>query len=184
MFVVVGPRHRIVAEVARGLQRSWGVGENAKVFHVVLVEPEIPPNAGNVMRMCANTGSQLHLVAPLGFEVDDARMRRAGLDYRDMTTLTVHDDWSALVATVGERRLFAFTAAAHRWHTDSDYQPGDVLVFGRESTGLSEEVLSQFPADRQLRIPMVPVSRSLNLSNSAAIAVYDGWRRAGFPGAE
>ena len=154
------------------------------MFDVVLVEPEIPPNAGNVMRMCANTGSHLHVVEPLGFDVDDARMRRAGLDYRDMTTLTVHQDWSALVAALGERRLFAFTSAATRWHTDSDYQPGDALVFGRESTGLPEKVLAQFPAEQQLRIPMVPGSRSLNLSNSAAIAVYDGWRRAGFPGAE
>ena len=170
--------------VSAGVCTDGWVRENANVFHVVLVEPEIPPNAGNVMRMCANTGSQLHLVAPLGFEVDDARMRRAGLDYRDMTTLTVHEDWSALIATVGERRLFAFTAASTQWHTDSDYQPGDVLVFGRESTGLSADVLSQFPAQQQLRIPMVPGSRSLNLSNSAAIAVYDGWRRAGFPGAE
>lgn len=154
------------------------------MFHVVLVQPEIPPNAGNVMRMCANTGSQLHLVEPLGFDVDDARMRRAGLDYRDMTTLTVHQDWPALVTALGEQRLFAFTSAATRWHTDSDYQPGDALVFGRESTGLPENVLAQFPAEQQLRIPMVPGSRSLNLSNSAAVAVYDGWRRAGFPGAD
>ena len=97
------------------------------MFEIVLVEPEIPPNAGNVMRMCANTGSQLHLVRPLGFEIDDARMRRAGLDYRDMTTLAVHDSWEALTNSLGERRSFAFTAQAQRWHSQAHYQPGDML---------------------------------------------------------
>lgn len=153
------------------------------MFDVVLVQPEIPPNSGNVMRMCANTGSRLHLVAPLGFEVDDARLRRAGLDYRDMTTLTVHDGWPQLRAALADRRMFAFTAAAARWHTAAAFAAGDVLVFGQESTGLPDEVLADFPGDRRLRIPMVPGSRSLNLSNSAAVGVYEAWRQIGFPGA-
>lgn len=153
------------------------------MFDVVLVHPEIPPNSGNVMRMCANTGSRLHLVAPLGFEVDDARLRRAGLDYRDMTTLTVHDGWPQLRAVLPGRRMFAFTAAAARWHTAVAFAAGDVLVFGRESTGLPEAVLGEFADERRLRIPMVAGSRSLNLSNSAAVAVYEAWRQIGFPGA-
>lgn len=162
---------------------GWDLmGQNALVFHVVLVEPEIPPNAGNAMRMCANTGSQLHLVKPLGFEVDDSRMRRAGLDYRDMTTMTVHEDWPALLAAMADRRLFAFTASAKAWHTQAEYLADDVLVFGRESTGLPQHILSTIPAEQQLRIPMVPGSRSLNLSNSAAVAVYEGWRQLGFAG--
>jgi tRNA (cytidine/uridine-2'-O-)-methyltransferase len=153
------------------------------VFDVVLVTPEIAPNAGNVMRMCANTGSRLHLVAPLGFDLDDAKMRRAGLDYRDMTTVTVHSDWATAAAVFAGRRMFAFTAQARQWHTDAAFAALDVLVFGRESSGLPETVLGQLPADRLLRIPMVPGSRSLNLSNSAALAVYEAWRQIGFPGA-
>ena len=154
------------------------------VFDVVLVNPEIPPNTGNVMRMCANTGSRLHLVEPLGFDLDDAKMRRAGLDYRDMTTVTVHRDWEAAAVVFAGRRIFAFTAQASRWHTDAEFGAADVLVFGQESRGLPDAVVEQLPAECLLRIPMVPGSRSLNLSNSAALGVFEAWRQLGFPGAQ
>jgi tRNA (cytidine/uridine-2'-O-)-methyltransferase len=153
------------------------------VFDVVLVHPQIPPNAGNVMRLCANSGARLHLVAPLGFDLDDAKMRRAGLDYRDMTTVTPHDDWDSAVRALAGRRMFAFTAQSDHWHTAARFAKGDVLVFGRESTGLPDDILGQFPAERRLRIPMVAGSRSLNLSNSVALGVYEAWRQLGFAGA-
>ena len=154
------------------------------MFHVVLVQPEIPPNAGNVMRMCANSGSELHLVEPLGFELDDARMRRAGLAYRDMTTISLHRSWSACRERFIGHQMFAFTAAASQSFTTVNFEPGDVLVLGQESVGLSSEILADFAVDQRLRIPMVPGSRSINLSNSAAIAVYDAWRQNDFRGAE
>ncbi len=154
------------------------------MFDVVLVHPEIPPNTGNVMRMCANTGSRLHLVAPLGFDTDDAKLRRAGLDYRDLTTMTVHADWEATVRLFAGRRMFAFTAKAQHRYTGTAFESDDVLVFGRESTGLPDAIIEEFPPQRRLRIPMVAGSRSLNLSNAAAVAVFEAWRQLGFPGAE
>ena len=152
------------------------------MFNVVLVHPEIPPNTGNVIRLCANTGCRLHLVRPLGFELDDARLRRAGLDYHEYTSLTVHADWPALVAAAGGARLVAFTTRGSVLLGDGRLEAGDWLVFGSETAGLPPAILAGFaPADR-LRLPMRPASRSLNLSNAVAVAVFEGWRRLGYTG--
>ncbi len=150
------------------------------MFHVVLHRPEIPPNTGNLMRLCVNTGNRLHLIRPLGFELDDARLRRAGLDYREYADVSVHDNLDAFVDSVRPSRLFAFTQHAERVYTDVAYTDGDALLFGRESDGLPPEVL-EFPAvaDR-LRIPIATGGRSLNLANAAAVVVYEAWRQNGF----
>jgi len=132
------------------------------------------------MRLCANTGSKLHLVRPLGFEMDNARLRRAGLDYRDRTTVTVYDDWLTVRAQLAEHRWFAFTGKATRSFCEPEYRLGDVLVFGQESTGLPPQILADIADADQLRIPMIPGSRSLNVSNAVAVAVYEGWRQQGF----
>lgn len=154
------------------------------MFCVVLVQPEIPPNTGNVIRLCANTGAALHLVEPLGFPLDHAKMRRAGLDYHEFASLTVHPDWRACRVAIGgaNERWFAATtrgacalgAVAHR--------PGDVFVFGRETAGLPPDVLSEFPDAQRIRVPMQPHSRSLNLSNTVAVVVYEAWRQQGYAG--
>ena len=149
------------------------------MFHVVLVNPEIPPNAGNVIRLCANTGAHLHLVEPLGFSMDDKQLKRAGLDYHEMANVRVHADWAACRAELGPRR-FAFSTRATSIHTETRFEPGDALVFGPEAAGLSEEFLAEFAAGSQLRIPMVPGNRSLNLSNAVAVVVYEAWRQQGF----
>jgi tRNA (cytidine/uridine-2'-O-)-methyltransferase len=151
------------------------------MIDVVLVHPEIPPNTGNVIRMCANTGSRLHLVEPLGFTLGDAQLRRAGLDYRDLTTVTVHASWSDLRAALADRRLLAFTTTATQRHTQVRYGSHDALVFGCESVGLPPDIVAEFPAQRQVRIPMVTGSRSLNLSNAVAVGVYEAWRQQDFP---
>ena len=157
------------------------------MFAVVLVHPEIPPNTGNVIRLTANTATELHLVEPLGFRMDDRELRRAGLDYYEYARVQVHADYgachAALAARVPERRWFAFTTQASRSLYDERFAPGDVLVFGSESSGLPDAVLAQFPADRRLRIPMRPDVRSLNLSNAVAVAVYEAWRQQEFAGA-
>lgn len=156
------------------------------MFSVVLVHPEIPPNTGNVIRLCANTGVALHLVEPLGFPLDDAKMRRAGLDYHEFASLSVHRDWpacrAALAATPPER-WFAATTRASQFASGIAYRPGDVFVFGRETAGLPAEVLSGFPVAQRIRVPMQPNSRSLNLSNAVAVVVYEAWRQQGFAGA-
>ena len=152
------------------------------MFHVVLVAPEIPPNTGNVIRLCANTGAKLHLIEPLGFDLSDAQLRRAGLDYAEMACVTVHQDWPACRAVLGDARLFALTTKANHSHTSSDYQPGDAFVFGSESRGLPMNVLADIEADRRLRLPLIPGNRSLNLSNAVAIMVYEAWRQQGFAG--
>lgn len=149
---------------------------------VVLVEPEIPPNTGNVIRLCANTGAELHLVRPLGFPLDDARMRRAGLDYHEYATMQVHDDWAACKAALAGRRMFAVETTGIVPPHDTALQSGDVFVFGSETKGLSDAVLADFPPERQLRLPMRPAIRSLNLSNAVAVTVYEAWRQLGFPG--
>jgi len=154
------------------------------MIHVVLYQPEIPPNAGNVIRLCANTGSRLHLVRPLGFRMDDARLKRAGLDYREWASVREYDSLAAVLEALGDTRLFAFTTKAARPHTEPSYQPGDTLLFGPESRGLPDEVLESIREARRLRIPMVADSRSLNLSNAVAVAVFEAWRQLGFPGAE
>lgn len=153
------------------------------MIHIVLVEPEIPPNTGNVIRLCANTGATLHLVRPLGFPLDDARMRRAGLDYHEYATMLVHDDWRACKAALAGHRMFAIETCGTRSPHETTLAVGDVFVFGSETKGLSTEVLADFDADHQLRLPMRPSMRSLNLSNSVAVTMYEAWRQLGFPGA-
>lgn len=155
------------------------------MIHVVLVEPEIPPNTGNVIRLCANTGAQLHLVQPLGFPLDDARMRRAGLDYHEYAKMQVHASWEAFVQTCQPpaERCFAMTTKGKRSPYAVQFKAGDYLVFGSETRGLSEERRNWFARDNWLRLPMQAESRSLNLSNSVAIAVYEAWRQLGFEGA-
>ncbi|HEU4856159.1 MAG TPA: tRNA (cytidine(34)-2'-O)-methyltransferase [Rhodanobacteraceae bacterium] len=153
------------------------------MLHVILFQPEIPPNTGNVIRLCANAGASLHLIRPLGFALDNAKMRRAGLDYHEFVNLQVHDDLDACLAELLQPRVFAFTShAAHRY-TDTRFVDGDALLFGRETSGLPAEVLATVPEPRRLRLPMQPDNRSLNLSNSVAVAVYEAWRQQGFPGA-
>lgn len=149
------------------------------MIDIVLFQPEIPGNTGNIIRLCANTGARLHLVRPLGFELDDARMRRAGLDYHEWADMRVHDDWAALKAAL-PGRYFACTTRGSRPAFDVRFADGDVLVFGPETRGLPEDVLAEFAADQRLRLPMRPGSRSLNLSNSVAVMTYEAWRQAGF----
>ena len=153
------------------------------MLHVILHQPQIPPNTGNVIRLCANSGAALHLVRPLGFALDHARMRRAGLDYHEYARVQVHRDLAACRAALdapAPRRWFALTTKAARSLYDNAFAPGDVLVFGRESAGLPDSVLDAFPPDRRLRIPMRPGVRSLNLSNAVAVAVYEAWRQNAF----
>jgi tRNA (cytidine/uridine-2'-O-)-methyltransferase len=152
------------------------------MFEIVLVQPEIPPNTGNVIRLSANTGCRLHLVRPLGFDLSDKILRRAGLDYHEYAELRVHDDWPALRAALAGRRLFAFTTKAARPYSEIAWQPGDVFVFGPETRGLPAEVLAEFPQPRRLRLPMLPGQRSLNLSNAVAVTVFEAWRQNGFAG--
>jgi tRNA (cytidine/uridine-2'-O-)-methyltransferase len=153
------------------------------VFHIVFVEPRIPPNTGSAIRTAAATGAHLHLVQPLGFEMSDARLRRAGLDYHDLATVTVQPSLDQLWATVLPAGVYAFTASATTNYADIGYRPGDVLMFGPEPTGLSAEVLADPNITERVRIPMLAGRRSLNLSNSAAIAGYEAWRQVGFAGA-
>jgi len=152
------------------------------VFHVVLYQPEIPANTGNVIRLCANTGSHLHLVRPLGFRLAYRDLRRAGLDYHEYADLRVHDGWSACRAALAGHRFFAFSTRASRQHDAPGYAPRDVFLFGPESSGLPSNVLAEFSGDYCLRLPMQPGSRSLNLSNAVAVVVYEAWRQAGFAG--
>lgn len=153
------------------------------MFDIVLFTPEIPPNTGNVIRLCANTGARLHLVEPLGFNFQDKQLERAGLDYRDLADVTIHRDWAACLAHLGDgRRLYAFSARGTTTFTSVEFTPTDVLVFGPESTGFSEPMLNTFPPRQRLRIPMVPARRSLNLSNTVAVVVYEAWRQLGFEG--
>ncbi|TAN06749.1 MAG: tRNA (cytidine(34)-2'-O)-methyltransferase [Rhodanobacteraceae bacterium] len=152
------------------------------MLHVILYQPEIPPNTGNVIRLCANAGASLHLIRPLGFELDNAKMRRAGLDYHEFVNVAVHDDLEACRAALQRPRVFAFTSHATRRYTDVNFADGDALLFGRETRGLPDDVLQAIPEPRRLRLPMQPDNRSLNLSNAVAVAVYEAWRQMGFPG--
>jgi tRNA (cytidine/uridine-2'-O-)-methyltransferase len=153
------------------------------VFDIVLFQPEIPPNTGNVIRLCANTGARLHLVEPLGFNFEDRQLERAGLDYRDLADIAIHTDWDACVAHLGAgHRYFAFSARGTTRYTSVQFAAGDVLVFGPESTGLTDAMLNSFPEPQRLRLPMQPARRSLNLSNTVAIVIYEAWRQVGFPG--
>jgi len=147
------------------------------------VQPEIPPNTGNVIRLAANSGAELHLVEPLGFALSDRELKRAGLDYHEYTRLIVHADWSTCVAALGARRRYALTTAGKRSHFACELEWDDVFVFGRETSGLPAEILAEFPEEARVRIPMRPEVRSINLSNAVAITVYEAWRQSGFPGA-
>jgi tRNA (cytidine/uridine-2'-O-)-methyltransferase len=153
------------------------------MLHVILFRPEIPPNTGNAIRLCANTGAALHLIRPLGFELDDVRLRRAGLDYHEYARVAVHDSLDACLAGIGRPRVFAFTTRGHVRHVDVRYTSGDALLFGCETAGLPGDVLDTIPEAQRLRLPMRPGSRSLNLSNTVAVAVYEAWRQLGFEGA-
>jgi tRNA (cytidine/uridine-2'-O-)-methyltransferase len=150
------------------------------MFDIVLVEPEIPPNAGNVIRLAANTGCRLHLVEPLGFSMDERSLKRAGLDYHELATVHIHSTWDECRNGFRDRRMFAFTTKATKLYTEVTYARGDVLVFGAETRGLAEPVLAQFEPQHRLRLPMRPGNRSLNLSNAVAVAVFEAWRQLGF----
>ena len=151
------------------------------MFEIVLFEPEIPPNTGNVMRLAANTGCRLHLVRPLGFSLSDKQLERAGMDYRAGIDYTLHDDWDHCRETLAARRIYAVTTKGTQRHDQIRYQAGDVFVFGPETSGLPPHILSQAAA--QLRLPMVAGSRSLNLANAVAVVIYEAWRQLYFPGA-
>ena len=150
------------------------------MFNVVLMEPEIPPNTGNVIRLCANTGAQLHLVHPLGFTLDDARLKRAGLDYHEYADLTEHAHFSDFLQSVGPKRIYALSTKGTTCYAKAAFRPGDALVFGPETRGLSSEFLEALPEQQRLFIPMMPDNRSLNLSNAVALVLYEAWRQNGF----
>ncbi|HLF42325.1 MAG TPA: tRNA (cytidine(34)-2'-O)-methyltransferase [Acidimicrobiia bacterium] len=154
------------------------------MFEIVFYHPEIPPNTGNAMRLAAVTGCRLHLIEPLGFTLDDAKLRRAGMDYRDRASVSVYSDLETWRDTSNPSRVFALTVDGERLHTDPSYQPGDAFLFGPESVGLPDEVQALPWITERLRIPMVPGVRSLNVANSAAVVVYEAWRQNGFTGAE
>ncbi len=153
------------------------------MIDIVLFEPEIPPNTGNIIRLCANTGARLHLVEPLGFSMDEKALRRAGLDYHEFAEIKIHPNWPAAKRAFVGRRLFALTTKGSAPFHDARFLPDDVLVFGPETRGLPAEVLDEFTVDARLRLPMHADSRSLNLSNTVAVAVYEVWRQLGFVGA-
>lgn len=153
------------------------------MFHILLYQPEIPPNTGNVIRLAANSGCTLHLIRPLGFELDEPRLKRAGLDYREWAEVRVHDTLDDALSVV-PGKTFAFTRNAARHHVETEFHAGDALLFGPETRGLPADVLARFPESQHLRLPMRPGNRSLNLSNAVAVAVFEAWRQNGFDGAE
>jgi tRNA (cytidine/uridine-2'-O-)-methyltransferase len=157
------------------------------MFHVILFQPEIPPNTGNVIRLCANTGAQLHLVKPLGFTLEDAQLRRAGLDYHEYATLRAHESLADALASIASDtgaapRVFALSTRGSTRFDQIDYRPGDAFLFGPETRGLPAEVLESVPPEQRLRLPMRPDNRSLNLSNTVAVMVFEAWRQHGFAG--
>lgn len=152
------------------------------MFDIVLVHPEIPPNAGNVIRLAANTGARLHLVEPLGFSMDDKQLKRAGLDYHEYASVRVHADWQSCLKELNRDRLFALTTSAANSVYAAHFRENDAFVFGSETAGLPEEILSGFRPGARLRLPMRPGNRSLNLSNAVAVTVFEAWRQLGFPG--
>ena len=154
------------------------------MFHVVLVEPEIPPNTGNIIRLCANTGVQLHLIEPLGFPLEDSKLKRAGLDYHEYAKMRVHPDWRSFLYDVkpDQQRMFALTTHGSALFSEARFQAGDVFVFGSETKGLDPTLRNAFPAAQRIRLPMRPDNRSLNLSNAVAVVVYEAWRQNDFFG--
>lgn len=152
------------------------------MFTIVLFEPEIPPNTGNIIRLCANTGAALHLVKPLGFSLEDKQLKRAGLDYHEYASLVVHEHWADCKKALAGKRMFAITTKGSTRHSDIQFQRDDVFVFGPETRGLPEEIRNEFTLEHRVRLPMLENSRSLNLSNSAAVLLYEAWRQIGFEG--
>lgn len=152
------------------------------MFTIVLFEPEIPPNTGNIIRLCANAGAQLHLVKPLGFSLEDKLLRRAGLDYHEFASVSVHENWQACKLALQGKRLFALTTKGSTRHSEIAFKANDAFVFGPETRGLPEEIRAEFLPEHRVRLPMLPNSRSLNLSNSAAILLYEAWRQLDFAG--
>jgi tRNA (cytidine/uridine-2'-O-)-methyltransferase len=150
------------------------------MFNIVLHSPQIPPNTGNIIRLCANCGSDLHLIEPLGFDLDDKKLRRAGLDYHEWANVKVHKNFESFLEQVKPKRLFAVETCGEKLYTDVQYEPGDTIVFGSETWGLTDEDLTHFDQENILLIPMKPKSRSLNLSNSAALVIYEAWRQHDF----
>ncbi|UJS25345.1 tRNA (cytidine(34)-2'-O)-methyltransferase [Thiothrix winogradskyi] len=151
------------------------------MFEIALYEPEIPPNTGNIMRLCANTGCRLHLIHPLGFSLDEKQVKRAGMDYRDLAVVHEHDNFAAFNLAMQDKRVFALSTKVNTRYTDVAFQPGDVLLFGPETRGLPEALLLSLPDELKLRVPMLPDSRSMNLSNTVAVVVYEALRQHGFP---
>mgnify|MGYP001551958869 CR=1 FL=1 len=152
------------------------------MFSIILYEPEIPPNTGNIIRLCANTGTDLHLIEPLGFELDEKRLRRAGLDYREFVTVSTHPSLEACLEKLDRPRLFALSTRNATRYDEARFEAGDALLFGPETRGLPQDVLDALPPKQRLRLPMQEGNRSLNLSNSAAVVVFEAWRQLGFPG--
>ncbi|MGI9277108.1 MAG: tRNA (uridine(34)/cytosine(34)/5-carboxymethylaminomethyluridine(34)-2'-O)-methyltransferase TrmL [Endozoicomonas sp.] len=150
------------------------------MFDIVLYQPEIPPNTGNIIRLCANTGFRLHLIRPLGFELDDQRLKRAGLDYHEYASLKIHDSYEDYLQAAKPKRVLALSTKGTRSYSEHPFQEGDALMFGPETRGLPAEILGSLPPEQVLRLPMLPDSRSLNLSNTVAIMVYEAWRQMGF----
>lgn len=153
------------------------------MFHIALFEPEIAPNTGNIIRLCANNGSHLHLIEPLGFDFEEKKLRRAGLDYADLTNVTRHKDFAAFLDAMAGKRIMACTTKGSRPHSELTFAKDDVLLFGPETRGLPMEIIESIPSSQRLRIPMSASSRSLNLSNAVAIISYEAWRQLGFEGA-
>ena len=159
------------------------------MFDIALYEPEIAPNTGNIIRLCANCGANLHLIEPLGFDLEEKKVRRAGLDYHDLARVTRHENYAAFLAYLekekqGKYRIFACTTKTTGHHVDAQYQAGDVLMFGPETRGLPADVIESLPMEQRIRIPMMPDARSLNLSNAVAIIAFEAWRQMGFDGAQ
>jgi len=152
------------------------------MFNIILYQPEIPPNTGNIIRLCANVGARLHLVKPLGFDLSAAQLRRAGMDYAELVDVCVHADWAACLAELGGSRLFASSTKGTICHDLPRYASGDAFLFGPETSGLPAEILASVPARQRIRLPMMPGCRSLNLSNSVAVVAYEAWRQLGFAG--
>ena len=153
------------------------------MLDIVLFEPEIPPNTGNIIRLCANSGFRLHLIEPLGFDIDDKKLRRAGLDYHEFANLKLHKDFEEFVKSEQPKRVYASTTKATRFHGSVNFELGDYIIFGSETRGLPDSVRDQIPDEHKIRIPMTEGSRSMNLSNSVSVIVYEAWRQLGFKGA-
>lgn len=150
------------------------------MYNVILFQPEIPPNTGNIIRLCANTGTRLHLIKPLGFRLIDKQLLRAGLDYHEFANIIIHDNWTDCASQLNAYRIFAVTTKGKQRYDKTSYAAGDSFLFGAESCGLPVTLLESFPAENRIRVPMLPASRSLNLSNTVAVVVYEAWRQMGF----